>query len=417
MNHRSIRVGLLITMMSLTGIAVTLLFVFLFPRPFIQFIPEQITNPFESEKLFFLVLGIDNAGEAGSDRTDAIMLAGLNTVDGSFELVSIPRDLIVTDPENPSEKLKINALFKNEGIQQLEKKIEQIMGVHIERFAIIDYQLFEYLGDLVGPVEIMIEEAMHYEDNQQDLSINFDRGRHLMYGEDLLKYIRFRNDSKGDLGRLERQKAVVMKLFSLLKGKLSVNFLETEFTNLLDQMQTDFTVKDVIYTFLKLGNLDTIEFFSYPYTIAGDGSLYSDEVKLKELKGAFLNFEKIPQTASKQIICILNCTDQTPRVFSIVSYNRIHSSGLAYFLLDTPLTEELYSKKIKNNTLMRLNGKTEEALVLQKQLEELYETDFDMIDISEKENLDFYYSVISHYLNEGIFYPTPLEALVFIREQ
>ena len=102
---------------------------------------------------------------------------GWNTTDGSFELVSIPRDLIVTDPENPNEKIKINSLYKSEGIGQLERKIQDIMGIRIERFAIIDYQLFEYLGNLVGPVEIMVEEAMHYEDNQQNLSIHFERGK------------------------------------------------------------------------------------------------------------------------------------------------------------------------------------------------------------------------------------------------
>ncbi len=417
MRQRGIWIALLITALSVAGVFSAFFFVLIFPRPFIRFFPEQISNPYTGETIFFLVLGIDNAGEAGSDRTDAIMLAGLNITDGSFELVSIPRDLIVTDPENPNEKIKINSLYKSEGIGQLERKIQDIMGIRIERFAIIDYQLFEYLGNLVGPVEIMVEEAMHYEDNQQNLSIHFERGKHLMTGEDLLKYIRFRNDSKGDLGRLERQKTVVMKLFSALKEKLSVDFVEKEFSKLLEQMQTDFSVKDIIFTVLKLGDLDNIEFFSYPYSIAGDGSLYSNETELEKLKEAFNHFKKIPSIKDNRSICIINCTAQTPRVFSIVSYNKIHNSGLPYYLLDSQLPEEIVSQKINNNTIMLIEGSKESSFELQTHLSDLYNTEFDLIDMSSRENLEFYYKVINHYLALGIFYPTPLEALVFIKEQ
>src|SRR6056297_1199340 len=104
----------------ITGLISAFLVIALFPRPFIQFIPEQIANPFKTDQVFFLVLGVDDAGEAGADRTDAIMFVGMNIKTSSFELVSIPRDLIITDPEDATKKIKINAVYKNEGLEALK---------------------------------------------------------------------------------------------------------------------------------------------------------------------------------------------------------------------------------------------------------------------------------------------------------
>jgi len=401
----------------IAGLITAFIFITLFPRPFIEFIPEQISNPFKSNKVFFLVLGVDDAGEAGSDRTDAIMLVGMNIETSSFELISIPRDLIITDPQDTAKKIKINSVYKNEGLMALKSAIEKQMQLQIEKYAIIDYSLFKYLGDLVGPVEILVESPMHYEDNQQNLSIHFDQGIYQMYGQELLNYIRFRDDSKGDLGRIERQKSAIKNTLLRFKENLSFDFIEKEFRKLLERMDTNLTTQDILFTMLNLNDIDDVTFFSYPYIIAYDGSISTDEKRLEILIKSYKSFNKSPETIQKGTINVINCTDQTPRVFSIINYNILNPSGIKYFLINKTIDGAI-SDTLKNNTIMVFSSKDKENNQdLLEQFESLYSMDFDLIDTNDMNNLVLYYQTVHDMTENRQYYPTPLEALVYIKKQ
>jgi len=402
---------------SFLGLIAALIFISLFPRPFIEFIPQQMSNPFRSEKVFFLVLGVDDAGEAGSDRTDAIMLVGMNVKTSAFELLSIPRDLIITDPEDQTKEIKINSVYKNEGLKALKSVIEERMELTIEKHAIIDYSLFKYLGDLVGPVEIMVDYPMHYVDNQQNLSIHFEQGIHQMYGEELLNYIRYRDDSKGDLGRIERQKKAIKNTLSQFKDHLSFEFIENEFKKILARMNTNLTTQDIIYTLLSLTNLDDVTFFSYPYEIAYSGSILTDEERIGVLIEDFKSFKNTPQQQQKGTITVINCTKQTSRVFSILNYNILNGTGINYFLINEPI-DIAVSNYLDNNTIMIFSNsaqsKKEEWV---EQFQALYGMEFDLISTDNPKVLTLYYQTVHSLTQSRQYYPTPLEAFVYIKKQ
>ena len=63
---------------------------------------------------------------------------------------------------------------------------------------------------------IFIDSPMVYDDYAGNLHINFARGKHQLNGEDLVKFIRFRNDSQGDIGRIRRQQQVIEQLYDQL---------------------------------------------------------------------------------------------------------------------------------------------------------------------------------------------------------
>ena len=406
------------------GMIAILFFVFLFPRPFIQFFPEQIAKPSFykgetalSEKVFFLVLGVDDAGEAGSDRTDAIMLVGLDLNTSAFELVSIPRDLMINDPKNTKDTIKINSVYKSGGLEALKNVIENLMTVQIEKYAVIDYSLFKYLGDLVGPIEIKVDESMHYEDHQQSLSIHFEPGVYEMYGEDLLNYVRFRDDSKGDLGRIERQKNAIKSIFIQFKNKLSFEFIENEFKSIIGQMETDFTTQDIIYTLLSISDLNDVIFFNYPYKISSDGSIHSDDTRMTTLIDDFKSFSKTQIAEKEGTINVINCTSQTARVFSIVNYNILSGTGLNYFLINEPLNT-LISETFTNNTIMVFSDKhSEKSQAILQKFQSLYQMDFSLIDTNHLDHLILYYQTVQELTQTRQYYPTPLQAIVFIKQQ
>ena len=71
----------------------------------------------------------------------------------------------------------------------------------------------EKLIDEVGGVTVHVNEDMEYDDYAGNLHINFQMGENHLDGEDLLKYVRYRNNSKGDIGRIARQQQVSKLLF------------------------------------------------------------------------------------------------------------------------------------------------------------------------------------------------------------
>jgi anionic cell wall polymer biosynthesis LytR-Cps2A-Psr (LCP) family protein len=83
----------------------------------------------------------------------------------------------------------------------------------------LDSAGFARLLDALGGVNIYVENDLNYEDSYQNLYIHIKRGYQHMDGETAIKYVRFRSDELGDVGRVLRQQkfiqALADKLFSV----------------------------------------------------------------------------------------------------------------------------------------------------------------------------------------------------------
>ncbi|WP_418275989.1 LCP family protein [Isoptericola jiangsuensis] len=154
-----------------------------------------------------LVLGSDSrisAGdpsqwEAGAQRTDAIMLVHLPADRESAVVVSIPRDSWVPVPGHGHAK--INAAFSYGGPSLMIQTVEDLTGVHIDHFAVTDFESFTGMTDALGGVRIRVPEDIGDGDE-----VFFAAGVHEMSGEEALSYTRQRHGlTNGDFGRVQRQ--------------------------------------------------------------------------------------------------------------------------------------------------------------------------------------------------------------------
>jgi len=50
---------------------------------------------------------------------------------------------------------KINSFYQVEGIEGLKKRIENLTGLNIKRYVIVDYEIFKFLGDELGPIDVL----------------------------------------------------------------------------------------------------------------------------------------------------------------------------------------------------------------------------------------------------------------------
>ncbi|MCS6936662.1 MAG: LCP family protein [Candidatus Bipolaricaulota bacterium] len=163
---------------------------------------SRVESPSLEDPLNVVVLGIDRIEGAKAQRSDTILVASLREND--LRVLALPRDLRVKYPDGRVEK--INAAYAHGGAELARHVIANFLGVELRYYAVIDYDGFEKLIDLVGGVTVTVPQALKYTDHAQKLTIDIPAGRQKLTGKAALGYVRYRDEKTGDLGRLQRQR-------------------------------------------------------------------------------------------------------------------------------------------------------------------------------------------------------------------
>ncbi|WMJ88404.1 LCP family protein [Anaerocolumna sp. MB42-C2] len=183
-------------------------------------IEEGITN--------ILLLGeeaIDSGN--GRGRTDIMMIATMNTIDKSFKLTSLMRDMLVQIPDNKDNKL--NAAYEIGGIPLLYKTIELNFDVKLDGYVLVGFDDFENVINKLGGVKITLtDEEANYLNTTNYISKpefrNVVGGSQVLNGNQALGYCRVRyvatgDDQINDFGRTSRQRIVLNAIFDQYKSK------------------------------------------------------------------------------------------------------------------------------------------------------------------------------------------------------
>ena len=155
-----------------------------------------------------LILGVDDSAEP---EADTILLLSFSNETGKVRIISIPRDTMITS-RNVSGK--IGELYGRGGANFLVREVSKMLGVPIHQYVIIDMQTFAELIDVLGGLDIYVEENMDYEDEAAGLSIHIGQGYQHLSGEDVQKYLRWRGEKLGDMGRVQRQQKFIKALYA-----------------------------------------------------------------------------------------------------------------------------------------------------------------------------------------------------------
>jgi LCP family protein required for cell wall assembly len=186
-----------------------------------------------------LVMGIDRVldAPAGSDevfsgRSDTMLLLRIDPTDQSINMLSIPRD---TQVEVPGVGVtKINQANASGGpLLARETLSKTLNGIEIDRYVRVSTDAFRELVDLLGGVDVYVPEAMQYTDNTQNLKIDLQPGWQTLDGDKAEQFARFRHDSFGDIGRVQRQQALI----KALRSKLTSPLILPRIPSLISMMQ------------------------------------------------------------------------------------------------------------------------------------------------------------------------------------
>lgn len=143
-------------------------------------------------------------------RTDTILY--VNVVGSTVTMVAIPRDLFVGEGAH-----RINAVLTREGAEGLVQRVESLVDLPIDYYAIIDLQIFQNVVDVLGGVEVNVPERMYYRDVAGGLTIDFQPGPQLMDGEEASEFIRYRQFRRGDIDRLDNVKRLAYAMLARVK--------------------------------------------------------------------------------------------------------------------------------------------------------------------------------------------------------
>ena len=113
-----------------------------------------------------LLLGSDSrtSGDIQLNLTDSILLVSIGRVEHDVVLLSLPRDLWVQDSRGV--KSKINEVYANNknysgdevgGGEALMRVVEEVLGIPLHYYAVINFELFKETIDTLGETPILKE--------------------------------------------------------------------------------------------------------------------------------------------------------------------------------------------------------------------------------------------------------------------
>ena len=164
-----------------------------------------------------LILGIDegaseSAGENVIQHADTILVLSFSNETGRSRIISIPRNTWVTLGSGGGSG-KIGNMYQMGGANLMVRQVSQLLGISIHQYIVIDMKTFAEIINVLGGLDIYVEEDMDYEDPESGLSIHLQQGYQHLDGEEAQKYLRFRGEKLGDVGRVQRQQKFIKALY------------------------------------------------------------------------------------------------------------------------------------------------------------------------------------------------------------
>jgi len=173
-----------------------------------------------------LVMGSDSRDCSGCDvdgltkdgaRSDTTILLHLSANRKHAYGISIPRDSMVSRPECKTTSGSIspaatnqmwNAAFSVGGPACTIEQVEQLTGIRIDHFVVVDFEGFKSMVDAIGGVKVCIPQT--WDDRAHGIYLK--GGTRKITGTQALEYVRVRHipgTDGTDLGRIKRQQAFV----------------------------------------------------------------------------------------------------------------------------------------------------------------------------------------------------------------
>jgi LCP family protein required for cell wall assembly len=269
-------------------------------------------------------------------------------------VLSIPRDTKVDIDGYGTAK--VNHANAYGGAVLAAKTISNLLGgTELDRYIRVNVQGIQKLIEALGGVDLYVPKDMHYRDDSQHLYINLKKGEQHLNGDEAMQFLRFRYDSYGDIGRVQRQQILIR---AILEQALTPNNL-VKLPQILSIVQshidTNLSVQELIALagFASQVNRSDMQMVMLPGEFSGDGKTGNTSYwlphrdQIKEVVAQHFNFGEIDaglSEPSKVRVAIQDATGDANAVRSLIAY--LNDLGYQRITVADDWSEPLQSTRI-----------------------------------------------------------------------
>ena len=203
--------------------------------------PTAEVLPSGDGSITMLMMGVDAREGEEIDigvRPDSLSVLHINPDARTCRVISIPRD---TRTELPGYgQSKINHALSVGGVEYQMLVTQQMLGIEIDHFALVDFAGVVGAVDALGGVHVYNESAFELDGEQ------FPQGNLHLNGEQALLYSRFRGDAEGDFGRQRRQQEVVRGMLEQANGLDAARAIPGLLGSIEGHFKTDLSITSLV---------------------------------------------------------------------------------------------------------------------------------------------------------------------------
>mgnify|MGYP006281624715 CR=1 FL=1 len=230
--------------------------------------------------------GFGSASKIGGERSDTSILLHVSSDRKTALAVSIPRDTWITLPRCTSKsgktvggyKARFNSAYDLGGPACTLKAVNEMTGLDVTNFMVVDFGGFKRIVEALGGVEICLAADV----NDSKSGLHLTKGKHVVTGAEALAFVRVRHGigDGSDTSRIRRQQAFLSslarqalssgtllnpaKLVSVLNAATSSLTADTQLAN-LDNLKS-------LLVSMKGVRPNDITFVTMPWYPSGDGA-------------------------------------------------------------------------------------------------------------------------------------------------
>lgn len=252
-----------------------------------------------------------------SKLTDTIMVCSYNPKTQRASMLSVPRDTFIGKNKNKANGFdKINSVYSKEGPEEVTELVEEITGMNIKYYVVVNNQVVIDLINTIGGVYFEVPIDMDYDDKTQDLHIHLEAGYQKLDGDHAEQLLRFRHNNNGtsypseygdnDYGRMKTQREFMMETAKQTLKLKNVTKIKTIMTTIFQNIETNLTLDDVFPYVPWAVSFDTANISSNQ--VAGESKQYNklwffayDEEETAKIVTQMTNYIKGVETTSEDV--------------------------------------------------------------------------------------------------------------------
>jgi LCP family protein required for cell wall assembly len=227
-------------------------------------IPPPAAKPWNgADRITILAMGLDSRDweqqpNKEKARSDTMMVMTMDPIAKTAAILSIPRDLYVEIPGYGFDKINKAYFFgeddiytKGGGPGLAMKTVENLLGVPINYYAVVDFNSFTTFVDTIGGIDVYINfDNMKIDPvGPEDVKELFFGMNHLT-GSEALAFARARSTEGGDFDRAARTQQVILAIRDKVLNLNMIPTLLTKAPELFNQfsseIKTNLTLEQII---------------------------------------------------------------------------------------------------------------------------------------------------------------------------